>query len=92
MKLCQFEIIKNIPFRPRVMYRCKLIKPTYTELWRMYGKADYVARVINQVAGDPIQGMHSQALTILYIYIHEAMNYHRLVFLIQSTIYKLYLK
>lgn len=88
MKLCQLNILKNFPFRPKVEYNRELVTPSWKELWEMYDRADYVCRVINQVIDGPNDGLFSmnETLTLLYAYVHEGKGYHALT---ESVRYKI---
>lgn len=95
MKFKQLRIIINFPFKPKVKYEGHYIKPSYKELWLMYGKSDYVCRVINQIYdGSVLEGSDltvSVVLTTLYTYVHKCQNYYQLSETIKKIIWKKWL-
>lgn len=81
MKLCQLSIIKNFPVRPWVRDKDgKLVKPGWRVLWGMYGKVDYVLRVVGQVVEGYPDGIFTseELLTLVYVYVGERQGYMEL--------------
>lgn len=77
MKLCQLNIVKNIPFKPYVKVDGEFIKVPYKVLWKMYDRVDYVLRVIGQVVEGYPNGVFSKGelLTLVYGYVKNGQSY-----------------
>lgn len=74
------NILKHFPWKPIIKVDGEKVKVTYKELRQMYNKADYIARVINQVLDNPagIDVSRSTLMTVLYLAIHNNLTYQQL--------------
>ena len=75
MKLYYLNLLKFFPFRPIIKIQGKRVRPSYKDLYRMYKRADYVARVIDQALDlQPIVD-RGALMTILYLAVHHNLKY-----------------